>query len=49
MNEKPSRTAANETRKLAAIMFLEVGGVAPWKNPADGKAMLDALRKAGLK
>ena len=44
-----ARAQVKEVLRLSPNYSLEAVGAAPWKNPADGKAMIDALRKAGLK
>jgi adenylate cyclase len=47
--DEEARAQVKEILRISPNYSLEVVGAAPWKNPADGKAMLDALRKAGLK
>ncbi|HEV8716904.1 MAG TPA: adenylate/guanylate cyclase domain-containing protein, partial [Candidatus Binatia bacterium] len=49
--DEEARAQVKEILRLSSNYSLEVTArqLAPWKNPADGKAMLDALRKAGLK
>jgi adenylate cyclase len=47
--DEEARAQVKEVLRISPNYSLEAVGVAPWKNPADGKAMLDALRKAGLK
>jgi hypothetical protein len=44
-----ARAQVKEVLRISPNYSLEALGAGPWRNPADGKAMLDALRKAGLK
>lgn len=44
-----ARTQVKELLRISPSFSLELFGAVPWKNPTDGKAMFDALRKAGLK
>jgi adenylate cyclase len=47
--DEEARTQVQEILRISPNFSLAAVGVAPYKDPADGKAMLDALRKAGLK
>jgi adenylate cyclase len=47
--DEEARAQVKEILRISPKLSLEVVGFGPWKNPADGKAMMDALRKAGLK
>ena len=47
--DEEARAQVQEILRVSPKLSLETVGFGPWKNPADGKAMLDALRKAGLK
>jgi len=47
--DEEARARVQEIRRISPNYSLEAVGAAPYKNPADGKPMLDALRKAGLK
>jgi len=47
--DKEARAQVQEVLRLSPNYSLSAVGGGPWKNPADGKPMIDALRKAGLK
>ena len=47
--DEEARAQVKEVLRISPNLSLEAVGFGPWKNPADGKAMLDAARKAGLK
>jgi adenylate cyclase len=48
--DEEARAQVQEIRRISPNFSLEaIGPTSLWKNPADGKAMRDALRKAGLK
>jgi adenylate cyclase len=47
--EEEARAQVQEILRISPKLSLEAVGFGPWKDPADGKAMIDALRKAGLK
>jgi len=47
--DEEARAQVQEILRISPKLSLEVVGFGPWKNPADGKAMIEALRKAGLK
>jgi adenylate cyclase len=47
--DEEARTQVQEVLRISPNFSLKAIGGGPWKNPADGKAMFDALRRAGLK
>jgi hypothetical protein len=47
--EEEARVQVQEILRISPKLSLEAVGFGPWKNPADGKAMIEALRQAGLK
>jgi tetratricopeptide (TPR) repeat protein len=47
--DEEARAQVKEIRRISPNYSVEAVGGGPWKNPADGKAMIDAPRKAGLK
>ena len=47
--DEEARAQVKEILRISPNFSLGAPGVAPWKNPADGKPMENALRKAGLK
>lgn len=47
--DEEARAQVQEVLRVSPNLSLEAIGGSLWKDPADGKAMLDALRKAGLK